>query len=88
VGLNIPAANVVILYGPWWKSKWEQQAIKRAHRPGQTREVIAIRMQANNCRVETYRAKIRDKKHKHNSTIVRQITRKDGDVPKVWTDLE
>jgi len=85
--LNIPAANVVILYGPWWKSKWEQQAIKRAHRPGQTREVIAIRMQADNCKVETYKAKIRDKKMGIILNIVRQITRKDGDVPKAGTTL-
>ena len=33
-------------------------------------EVIAIRMQADNYRVETYKAKIRDKKHKHNSPVV------------------
>lgn len=69
VGLNIPVANVVILCGPWWKSEWERQAIKRAHRPGQTREVIAIRMQADNCALETYKAELRDKKHRHDSKI-------------------
>jgi SNF2 family DNA or RNA helicase len=88
VGLNITTANVVILCGPWWKSEWEKQAIKRAHRPGQTREVVAIRMQANNCLVEDYKAKIRDRKHKDNSKIIAHITRKDGVVPKVWHDLE
>ncbi|MCJ1435725.1 hypothetical protein MMC27_005100 [Xylographa pallens] len=88
VGLNIPAANVVILCGPWWKSEWEGQAIKRAHRPGQTREVHAIRLKAENCALEDYKAGVRDKKNKHNSQIVLSITRKDGVVPKVWDDLE
>lgn len=44
VGLNITSGNVVILSSPWWKMEWETQAIKRAHRTGQRREVVAIRM--------------------------------------------
>jgi SNF2 family DNA or RNA helicase len=88
IGLNITAANVVILCGPWWKSEWEQQAIKRAHRPGQTREVLAIKMEADNCALEAYKVGVRDKKNRHNSQIVRHITRKDGVVPKVWDDLD
>jgi SNF2 family DNA or RNA helicase len=88
VGLNIPAANVVILCGPWWKSEWERQAIKRAHRPGQTREVLAIRMRADNCALEHYKAGLRDRKNKDNSRVVLNITRKDGEVPKVWDNLD
>ncbi len=87
VGLNITAANVVILCGPWWKKEWELQAIKRAHRPGQMREVVAIRLEADNCEVEAYKAGVRDKKSRHNSMIVQHITRKDGIVPKVWNNL-
>lgn len=87
VGLNITAANVVIICGPWWKREWEVQAIKRAHRPGQTRRVLAIRIGAKNCAIETYKAGVRDKKHRHNSKIVHQITRNDGEVPTVWTNL-
>ncbi|RDL35313.1 uncharacterized protein BP5553_07244 [Venustampulla echinocandica] len=57
VGWNIAAASVVILCGPWWKSQWEhwEQAIKRAHRPGQTREVLANKMEADNCALEGYK---------------------------------
>jgi SNF2 family DNA or RNA helicase len=88
IGLNIPAANIVILCSPWWKSEWETQAIKRAHRPGQTRPVLAFRLLAANCAMETYKASIRDKKNKHNSRIVAHITRKDWDVPKVWDNLD
>ena len=65
VGLNITEPNVVILCGPWWKTEWEAQAIKRAHRPGQTRDVYTIRILADNCDVEVYKAGVRDKKHRH-----------------------
>jgi len=83
IGLNIPAANVVILYGPWWKVEWEVQAIKRAHRSGQKRKVSAFRMIAFNYEMDMYKAHTRDKKNKHNARIMDQITREDGVMPKV-----
>jgi SNF2 family DNA or RNA helicase len=88
VGLNITAANIVILCSPWWKKEWEFQAIKRAHRPGQMREVVAIRLKADNCKVEAYKALVRDKKNKNNARIYDHITRMDGIVPEVWDDLD
>ena len=36
-GLNLTAADTVILYDPWWNPAVEAQAIDRAHRIGQTR---------------------------------------------------
>lgn len=84
LGLNIPAANIVILCGPWWRSEWETQAIKRAHRLGQTRKVLAFKMVADNCEMESFKAKTRDKKSKDNSRIMEAITRKDGVIPKVY----
>ena len=36
-GLNLTAADNVILYDPWWNPAVEEQAIDRAHRIGQTR---------------------------------------------------
>jgi SNF2 family DNA or RNA helicase len=87
-GLNITTANVVILCGPWWKIEWEQQAIKRSHRPGQTREVLAFKMMASNCSLDIYKAAVRDKKHRHNLKIITQITRQDGIVPTAWNNLE
>lgn len=44
VGLNIQAANVVILCEPQWKPSTEQQAISRVYRMGQTRNVIVYRL--------------------------------------------
>jgi len=44
VGLNLTAAEYVFLLDPWWNPAVEAQAIDRAHRIGQTRNVFAYRM--------------------------------------------
>lgn len=44
VGLNIQAASVVIICEPQWKPSTETQAISRAYRMGQTRNVIVYRL--------------------------------------------
>ncbi|MBS4217507.1 DEAD/DEAH box helicase [Bacillus sp. FJAT-49711] len=44
VGLNIQAANIVILCEPQWKPSTEEQAISRAYRMGQSRNVIVYRL--------------------------------------------
>jgi SNF2 family DNA or RNA helicase len=43
-GLNLTAANYVILFDPWWNPAVENQAIDRTHRIGQNRTVIAYRL--------------------------------------------
>jgi len=43
-GLNLTAANYVVLFDPWWNPAVEAQAIDRTHRIGQDRTVIAFRM--------------------------------------------
>ena len=40
VGLNLTAADTVILYDPWWNPAVEDQAIDRAHRIGQDKPVF------------------------------------------------
>merc|ERR1719424_617837 len=42
-GLNLQVANHVFLLDPWWNPACELQAIQRAHRIGQLREVKAVR---------------------------------------------
>ncbi|HAN30046.1 MAG TPA: hypothetical protein DCQ06_00475 [Myxococcales bacterium] len=46
VGLNLTAADTVIIHDPWWNPAAEQQASDRAHRIGQTKPVMVLRMVA------------------------------------------
>jgi SNF2 family DNA or RNA helicase len=43
IGLNLTAADYVLLYDPWWNDALESQAINRAHRIGRQGTVIAKR---------------------------------------------
>ncbi len=43
-GLNLTAAEYVFLLDPWWNPAVEAQAIDRAHRIGQARQVFAYRL--------------------------------------------
>lgn len=43
-GLNLVGADTVILYDVWWNPAVEEQAIDRAHRIGQQKEVTVIRL--------------------------------------------
>lgn len=42
-GLNLQHSNHVLLVDPWWNPAVEMQAVQRAHRIGQQREVHAVR---------------------------------------------
>ncbi len=48
LGLNLTAADYVFLLDPWWNPAVEAQAIDRAHRVGQTRNVFAYRLICSN----------------------------------------
>jgi superfamily II DNA or RNA helicase len=43
-GLNLTAADYVILLDPWWNPAAEEQAIDRAHRIGQDKPVVVYRL--------------------------------------------
>lgn len=43
-GLNLTAADTVILYDPWWNPAVERQAMDRAHRIGQDKPVFVYRL--------------------------------------------
>jgi SNF2 family DNA or RNA helicase len=45
-GLNLTSADLVILLDPWWNPAVEDQAADRAHRIGQERPVLVIRLVA------------------------------------------
>ncbi|HYM17298.1 MAG TPA: C-terminal helicase domain-containing protein, partial [Micropepsaceae bacterium] len=46
VGLNLTAADTVILYDPWWNPAVEDQAASRAHRIGQRKRVFVHKLLA------------------------------------------
>lgn len=43
VGLNLTAADYILMIDPWWNPAAESQAIARAHRIGQDKKVFAYR---------------------------------------------
>jgi superfamily II DNA or RNA helicase len=61
LGLNLTAADYVFLLDPWWNPAVEAQAIDRAHRVGQTRQVMAYRLICRDT-VEEKIAKLQSKK--------------------------
>ncbi len=48
LGLNLTAADTVIIYDPWWNPAVERQAMDRAHRIGQDKPVFVHRLVAEN----------------------------------------
>ncbi|MBC7658566.1 MAG: DEAD/DEAH box helicase [Chitinophagaceae bacterium] len=48
VGLNLTAARYAFIMDPWWNPAVEEQAMARAHRIGQTKEVIAYKIVVRN----------------------------------------
>ncbi len=47
-GLNLTAADTVIIVDPWWNPMGENQAIDRAHRIGQTKKVMVYKVITKN----------------------------------------
>ena len=62
-GLNLTAADTVILYDPWWNPAVEEQAIDRAHRIGQDRPVFVHKLIAGGT-IEEKMEVLKDKKRK------------------------
>jgi len=62
VGINLQAANVVILFDPDWNPQMDLQAICRAHRIGQLREVKVFRFFGPVRSVEQYMLQRTDEK--------------------------
>lgn len=48
VGLNLTAASYVLMLDPWWNPAAEKQAINRAHRIGQDKQVMVYRFITQN----------------------------------------
>lgn len=69
LGINLTAANYVILLDPWWNPAIENQAMDRAHRIGQKREVTVIRM-ITSMTIEEKILRLHEKKQKLSEEIL------------------
>jgi SNF2 family DNA or RNA helicase len=63
VGLNLTKADYVFMLNPWWNPAAEAQAINRAHRIGQTRNVFVYRFISTDT-IEEKIALLQEKKNK------------------------
>jgi len=62
-GLNLTAADYVLLLDPWWNPAVEDQAVSRAHRIGQNKNVFIYRFITRNT-IEEKMLKLQEKKSK------------------------
>jgi SNF2 family DNA or RNA helicase len=79
VGLDLTAADTVILFDPWWNPAAEQQAADRAHRIGQDRPVFVYRLIA----ADTVEDKIADLQRRKSALADRVLS---GDAPDTLLD--
>ncbi len=72
VGLNLTAADSVILFDPWWNVAAENQAIDRAHRIGQEQPVLVKRYLIAES-IEEKVAKLKEAKRKLSQELLEEI---------------
>jgi len=71
VGLNLTEAGYVFLLDPWWNPAAEMQALSRAHRIGQDKNVFAYRFISKGT-VEEKIVRLQQKKQQLTNTVVPQ----------------
>lgn len=82
-GLNLTAADYVYLVDPWWNPAVENQAIDRAHRIGQDKKVIAVRMICKNTleekmlTMQANKKELSDELIRTDGTLLRSLEKKD-----------
>ncbi len=69
VGLNLQAANYVFLFDRWWNPAVEDQAVKRAHRIGQTQKVFVRRFFCKHTIEERILQKLAEKRRLFRNVI-------------------
>jgi len=83
LGINLTAADYVILFDPWWNPAVENQAIDRAHRIGRTRKVIAYRLLMKNSieekiqELQQRKKKLADDIVSEDASFLKSLTRDD-----------
>ncbi|HDR68259.1 MAG TPA: DEAD/DEAH box helicase, partial [Bacteroidaceae bacterium] len=69
VGLNLTAADYVFILDPWWNPAVEMQAMNRAHRIGQNKNVFVYRFISNDS-IEEKIQKLQERKSELAKTFV------------------
>jgi SNF2 family DNA or RNA helicase len=69
LGLNLQAANYVFLFDRWWNPAVEDQAVKRAHRIGQTHKVFIRRFYCKDTIEERILQKLAEKRRLFRNII-------------------
>jgi non-specific serine/threonine protein kinase len=70
VGINLTAADYVILFDPWWNPAVETQAVDRSHRIGQTKKVMVYKLIVK----DTVEEKILELQNKKKELVSKLIT--------------
>jgi len=82
-GLNVAHASIVIQCEIWWNLSVEWQAICRAHRQGQTSEVLAIQLFASNSAIDHEYLRVQRIKHDIVSELMEPIIRRHDEEPDI-----
>ena len=83
LGLNLTAAEYVFLLDPWWNPAVEAQAIDRAHRIGQAKQVFAYRLIARDTveekivELQQTKRNLADAILTESNSVIRTIRRED-----------
>lgn len=86
VGLNLTEADYVFIIDPWWNPATEAQAIARAHRIGQNKQVIAYRFITQDS-IEEKILLLQSEKRKLAETFVTDSEELPSLSDKQWADL-
>ena len=81
VGLNLTAADTVIIFDPWWNPAVEEQAIDRAHRIGQEKAVFVYRLVA----ADTIEEKMSELKARKRA-LAGSLFERDGQIASALTE--
>lgn len=83
LGLNLTQADYVFLLDPWWNPAVEAQAIDRAHRIGQTKQVFIYKFITRNTveekilQLQKRKIKLSDTLIQSEESVVKSLTRED-----------
>lgn len=85
-GLNLTAAEYVLITDPWWNPAVEKQAIGRAHRIGQQKPVIAIRYITKGT-IEEKILRLQERKQQWSDDLLSETAMPSGLTLEEWKEL-